>query len=109
MPYDNGLAERIREYISRRDDIIEKKMFGGIAHLLNGNICCGIVGDHLVVRVGPDNYQDALAEDLVSAFDITGRAMRGWVMVAPEGIGDDDDLKGWIERGVTFALSLPPK
>jgi hypothetical protein len=109
MAYDTELGGRIETYLAARPEITSKKMFGGIAYFLNGNLACGVHKDSLIVRVGPDAYKAALEEDLVEEFDITGRPMRGWVMVAPEKIADDGELGCWIDAGVSFAGSLPPK
>jgi TfoX/Sxy family transcriptional regulator of competence genes len=109
MPYDEGLAQRIRELLEERDDVVEKKMFGGLAFLLDGNMAVGIVGDELMVRVGPDAYEQALALAHAREMDFTGRAMKGLVYVACEGFESDGDLAGWVARGVAFASSLPPK
>ncbi|HKJ24126.1 MAG TPA: TfoX/Sxy family protein [Myxococcota bacterium] len=109
MAYDEGLAQRIREALEEREDVSEKKMFGGLAFLLGGNMSVGIVGDELMVRVGPDAWASALAQPHAREMDFTGRAMKGFVYVAAEGVEDDGDLHGWVERGVAFAGSLPPK
>jgi hypothetical protein len=84
-------------------------MFGGVCYLLNGNMACGILDDNLIVRVGPEKYEDSLKLSHTRKFDITGKAMKGWVMVSYEGHESDNDLFEWVQRGVNFALSLPPK
>ena len=109
MSYSEALAERIRRRLARRRNVEEKKMFGGIGFLLNGNMCVGVWKDSLIARVGPEQYEEALQEPFVGEFDITGRAMTGWVLIAPEGIEDDDQLQEWIERAVKFSSTLPPK
>ena len=109
MAYDEGLAQRVYEIMSEQPGLVEKKMFGGVGYLLHGNMACGVNQVHLVVRVGPENYEAALAQPHTHVFDITGRPMTGWVMVDPEGIESDDALATWVQRGVEFALSLPPK
>jgi len=109
MAYDESLAERIRDNFPGKAGVDERKMFGGVAYFVNGNLACGVNKDSLIVRVGPDAYEAALAEDRVSEFDITGRPMTGWVSVAPENVSEDTDLAGWIQRGIDFAASLPPK
>lgn len=109
MPYNEPLAERTHRQLARRENVEEKKMFGGIALLLNGNVCVGVWKNSLIARVGPEQYPDALKESFVSEFDITGRAMSGWVMVAPEGIEDDDQLQEWIGRAMKFVETLPAK
>ena len=109
MAYDEGLAQRMRAALAVIPDIDEKKMFGGIGFLLNGNMACGVNKDDLIVRVGPDAYEDALDEPHTKEFDMTGRPMRGWVVVRPAGYETDEALKAWVQRGVDFALALPPK
>ena len=84
-------------------------MFGGIGYLLHGNMACGILHDDLIVRVGPEKYADALALPHTREFDITGRVMKGWVMVSKDGCGSKEDLSAWIQRGIAFAGSLPEK
>src|SRR5262249_45642536 len=95
--------------LARLKTVEEKTMVGGIGFLLNGSLLVGVWKDSLIARLGPDNYDDALLEPHVREFDITGRPMRGWVVVAPEGVGDDDQLSAWIERAVTFVATLPKK
>ena len=109
MAYSATLAERIRKRLARRKNVEQKKMFGGIGFLLNGKMCVGVWKDSLIVRVGPEQYKDALREAFVSEFDITGRAMKGWVLVAKEGIEDDDQLQDWIQCAVKFVRKLPAK
>ncbi|MEX2238622.1 MAG: TfoX/Sxy family protein [Dehalococcoidia bacterium] len=109
MAYDEQLAERIREILGPRPDLGERKMFGGLAFMLGGNMACGLIRDELIVRVGPERYHDALAQPHARVVDLTGRPMRGMVLVARQGIAADGDLEAWIERGATFAASLPPK
>ena len=84
-------------------------MFGGVGFLLNGNMLVGVWKDSLIVRLGPDKYDEALLEPHVKEFDITGRPMKGWVLVEPEGVEDDEQLKGWIERAMKFVGKLPAK
>jgi TfoX/Sxy family transcriptional regulator of competence genes len=109
MPYDEGFAQRVREVLDDRTDVTEKKMFGGLCFMLGGNMCAGIVGDELMLRVGPDAYEDALSQRHARAMDFTGKPMRGMIYVAEAGIDDDDKLADWIARGVAFAGALPPK
>ena len=109
MAFSEALAERVRHLLARRKNVEEKKMFGGIGFLLNGNMLVGVWKDSLIVRLGPDEGDEALKEPHVSEFDITGRAMKGWVLVAPEGVEADEQLKGWIERAVKFVAKLPAK
>jgi len=109
MAYDTGLAQRVREIIEERIGFSEKKMFGGVGFLINGNMACGILKDYLIVRVGPKKYEDFLKLPNTLKFDITGKPMKGWVMISHEGYESDKDLYEWVQRGVKFALSLPPK
>jgi TfoX/Sxy family transcriptional regulator of competence genes len=109
MAYDEGLAQRVREILEDQRGISEKKMFGGLAFLLRGNMCCGVVTGDLMVRVGPDAYEDALAQRHAREMDFTGRPLKGMVYVSSRGIEDDEDLDGWVTRGVAFAGSLPAK
>jgi TfoX/Sxy family transcriptional regulator of competence genes len=109
MAYDEGLAQRIREILEELPEFDEKKMFGGICFLLNGNMACGIIKDDLIVRVGPEKYEDCLKSPNTRKFDITGKPMKGWVTVSCEGYESDRNLTRWVMRGADFALSLPPK
>ena len=109
MAYDEGLAQRVRDLLVGHPGYVEKKMFGGVGYMLRGNMACGVNKDDLIVRVGPDRYEEALAQPVARVFDMTGRPMRGWVVVEPQGVEEDEDLEGWVQQGVDFALSLPPK
>ncbi|MEU1184314.1 TfoX/Sxy family protein [Streptomyces sp. NPDC005820] len=109
MTYDEGLAERIRERLGGDPAITEKHMFGGVAFLYRGNMAVGVTGDDLMVRVGPDATDAALARPGARVFDMTGRPMRGWVVVAGTVIGEDEVLDGWLAEGRGFAAGLPPK
>ena len=109
MAFDVTLAERIRECLARRKNVEERKMFGCICFLINGNALAGVWKDRLIARLGPDEGEAALREPHVRAFDITGRPMRNWVMVEPEGVEDDDRLKDWIQRAIKFVEMLPRK
>jgi len=109
MAFSESLAQRIRDALARKRNIEEKKMFGGVGFLLKGNMLVGVWKNSLIVRVGPDGYEDALLEPHVKEFDITGRPMKGWIMVEPEGIERDDVLKGWIVRAERFVVTLPRK
>ena len=109
MAFDDGLAERVRDLTAELPDMSERKMFGGLCFLRSGNMCFGIVGSELMVRVGPDAYDDALALPNAREMDFTGRSMRGLVYVGEDGISEDDDLAAWLARGLDFAASLPPK
>jgi TfoX/Sxy family transcriptional regulator of competence genes len=109
MAFDEALAERVRQRLARRKRIEEKKMFGGVGFLMNGNLLVGIWKDSLCVRLGPEQAEKVLPEPHVKEFDITGRPMKGWVLVAPEGVQHDDQLKGWIQRAARFVGTLPIK
>jgi TfoX/Sxy family transcriptional regulator of competence genes len=109
MPYNEVLAQRVRAALAEQQVIDEKKMFGGLAFMLNGNMCCGIIRDDLMVRVGSEQHADALAQPHVRELDFTGRPMRGMVVVAALGLNSDTDLEAWVRRGVTFAAGLPAK
>ncbi len=110
MAYDEDLAARVREQLSDQDGMSEKQMFGGLAFMLDGNMAVGLSGSgELMVRVGSDGTEQALAKPHTRLFDMTGRPMRGWILVAPEGITTKRALGGWVRRGVGFARTLPPK
>ena len=109
MAFDETLAERIRECLSRRKNVEERKMFGCICFLINGNALAGVWKDRLIARLGPDEGEAALREPHVRAFDITGRPMRNWVAVEPEGVEDDEQLHDWVQRALEFVTTLPAK
>ena len=109
MAYDEALADRIRDLLAARAEVSERKMFGGIAWMVAGNMACGVLGDELIVRLAPEEADKALAEPHTREFDFTGRPMRNIVMVGPEAIATDEELAGWVDAGADFAASLPPK
>ncbi len=109
MAYDEGLAERIRQVMIDYPTASEKKMFGGIAFMLNDYMVCGVIDDMLMARVGPDNYAESLTKPHVRKMDFTGRAMKGYVHVTADAIESDDELTTWIDLCATFVRSLPPK
>ena len=109
MAYDEELAERIRGVLASRADVTERKMFGGLSFMVGGNMSCGVAEADLMVRVGPDAYEDALAQPHARLRDFTGRPMKGMVFVDEGGYRDDADLARWVRRGVDFAVSLPAK
>ena len=109
MAYDEGLAERVREVLADRPGIVEKKMFGGLSFMLQGNMSCGVLDEDLLVRVGPEAHEAALALPHARPMEFTGRSMKGMVFVGPEGLESDEELSDWVGRGVDFALSLPAK
>ena len=90
-------------------EMIEKKMFGGVGFMVRGNMACGVNQDYLIVRVGREMYEEALRQPHAGVFDMTGRPMTGWVKVAPAGCAQEKDLRDWVQKGVDFALTLPPK
>ncbi len=109
MAYDEQLADRIRTLLAAFPGAAERKMFGGLAFLLRGNMCCGVVGAELMVRVGRDSYEAALHEPHAREMDFTGRPLSGFIYVAAEGLVSEGDLRAWVERGARFAESLPAK
>jgi TfoX N-terminal domain len=109
MVYSASLADRIRQALGRRSGVQEKKMFGGVGFLLGGNMCVGVWKSSMVARLGPEQAAEALRQPHVGEFDITGRAMKGWVLIAPEGIDEDSQLRDWIDRAAMFVGTLPAK
>ena len=109
MAFDETLAARIRDALARKRGVEEKKMFGCVCFLINGNALAGVWKDRLIARLGPEEGEAALRESHVRAFDITGRPMRNWVAVEPEGVESDDQLKDWIQRAIKFVKTLPKK
>jgi TfoX/Sxy family transcriptional regulator of competence genes len=106
MAYDDTLAERIRRAVKIHPDVIEKKMFGGLAFLHKGKMFCGIVKDELMVRVGPERYEEPLRETHVRPMDFTGRPMKGYVFVESAGCRTDQEVRCWVERGADFVETL---
>jgi TfoX/Sxy family transcriptional regulator of competence genes len=109
MAYDEKLAARVRRALARRKGLTEKKMFGGISFMVGGNMCCGVVNDDLVLRVSPEDYEKALAEPHARPMDFTGRPLRGFVYIGPDGYRADKALSKWLKRAVGFTASLPRK
>jgi TfoX/Sxy family transcriptional regulator of competence genes len=109
MAYSEELAERIRSVIGPRDGVTERKMFGGIAWMVNGNMAVGTLGEDMMVRLDPADAAAALSEPHVGPMDFTGRPMRGFLTVRAAGITEDEDLAHWIDAGAAHAASLPPK
>ena len=109
MAFDEGLAFRVDSFMEPESDIVCKKMFGGKGYLTGGNMVCGVLDDYLIVRTGPEIYEDCLKREFVRVFDLTGRTMKGWVVIDAEGLEEDTDLKDWIDKGLAFARSLPVK
>jgi len=108
MAYNERLAKRIRETLGEIS-FVEKKMFGGVGFLVNGNMAVGVYKNDMIVRVEPDKHEKLLKKKHTKVFDITGRPMKGWLMVEPDGCKTDKQLGNWINEGVTFALTLPSK
>ena len=102
MSYDQRLADRVRSVLSKHRGVTERKMFGGLAFMVNDRMCCGVLNRSLVVRVGKDRYQEALARPHVRPMDFTGRPMRGLVYVGPGGSRSTRTLKAWIQQGLYF-------
>jgi hypothetical protein len=109
MAYSESLAERIRLALARRRGVVERKMFGGIGFLLHGNMLVGVWQTSLIARVGPNEYQRALQQPHVREFDITGRPMKGWVLVEAGGVESDGQLAAWLARAWEFVETLPAK
>jgi TfoX/Sxy family transcriptional regulator of competence genes len=109
VAYDEGLASRVRDLIGPDPRLAEKTMFGGLAMLLQGNMAVGVRGDDLIVRTDPDEQEALLAEPGARPFDLTGRPMKGWLLVDATGYTEDDDLRRWVDRGLAYAGGLPPK
>lgn len=107
MAYDEPLADRIRTALRARDDVEERKMFGGIAFMVAGRMAVGVTHDDLMVKVGADGHDAALAKPHTRPMDFTGKPMRGLVYVSPEGTADDRDLHAWVERAVDVAVAHP--
>ncbi|NOX59320.1 MAG: TfoX/Sxy family protein [Planctomycetes bacterium] len=109
MAYDENLAARVRALLRRRNGFSEKKMFGGVCFLLNGNMCCGVTPNELMLRLGAEGAADALKEPNTREMDFTGKPMRSMIYVDPEGYDSDPELKSWVTQAAKFASSLPPK
>ena len=109
MAYSEELALRVRQSLGEHTGVVERRMFGGLCFMAHGNMCCGVMGDEVIVRVGAERYESALNLPNAREMDFTGRPMRGFVVVSSEGVSSDDDLDEWVQRGVSFAASLPPK
>ena len=109
MAFDEGLAQRLREILAARDGVVEKRMFGGLAFMVSGHMCCGVLGEDLMARVGPAQYASLLQLPHARVMDFTGKPLKGFVYVGHEGIESDDELLVWVERCLEFTDSLPPK
>jgi TfoX/Sxy family transcriptional regulator of competence genes len=109
MAYDEELANRTRDAIGPRRGVTEKKMFGGVAFLLDGKMFCGVASDDLMVRVGPEHYESSLTKAHVRPMDFTGRPMNGYVFVGEKGTKTKDAIEKWVDIATTFVGTLPPK
>ena len=109
MAYNPEIEARVRKFVSRWKNTSHKKMFGGVCHLMNGNMFCGVLQDNVILRLGETAAGQALAQPHVRPFDITGRPMKVWVMVESEGFTTDDQLRGWLEQAANVVKSMPPK
>ncbi len=110
MAYDEELANRVRELISGEDGVVEKRMFGGLAFLIGGNMSVSVSGQGgLLLRVDPAETDALVSRPHAERFVMRGRAMAGWLRIAPEGVGTQRQLERWVARGVRYARSLPPK
>lgn len=109
MAYNESMAKRIREIVASKASTQERKMFGGVAFFLNGNMACGLLQDHLMVRVGADRYEELLTEPFAKQFNRNGRVMKGWIQVDERGLDHDEVLEFWVNTGLDYAATLPPK
>lgn len=109
MPFSEAVASRLRTAIQGIPGVVEKKMFGGLAFMVEGHMCCGVVNDELMVRVGPDNYSACLELQGAREMDFTGKPLRGFIYVSEEGFSTASALQGWVERSLAFVGTLPPK
>ena len=109
MPYDEDLELRILSVVDDWPGTAAKKMFGGVCHLLRGNMFCGVLRDDLILRLGEEGARSALEQPGTKPFDVTGRPMKGWVMVEKGRLGADATLHAWLEQAQSFAAGLPPK
>jgi len=109
MAYDEALADRVRDAMAPRAELTERKMFGGIAFMIGGNMAVGVIDGDLMVRLDPGDAEQALSEANTRPMDFTGRPMKGMVFIEPAGTAADEDLAGWVDAGADFAGSLPAK
>lgn len=109
MAYDKGLTERVAEILAERGDLSERKMFGGIAFMVGGHMCCGVINDDLVLRLGPDGSEKALQESHVRPMDFTGKPMKGYVYVSKQGVRTEARLRERLRAALDFVATLPPK
>jgi TfoX/Sxy family transcriptional regulator of competence genes len=109
MAYAENDGQRVRDALGDRDDVVEKKMFGGLAFMVRGHMAVGLTAAELMVRVGPEAWEDALAEEHAREMDFTGKSLKGFVFVDPAGWSTRAGLQKWVDRGVAYTESLPPK
>ena len=109
MAYDHELVERIRQLLAGQAVMTEKKMFGGLTFMVAGHMCCGVLNDDLVVRIGPDRYQSALVHPAARPMDFTGKPLKNMVYIGPEGCKSEEALKSWVAGALNFVLNLPPR
>jgi TfoX/Sxy family transcriptional regulator of competence genes len=109
MAYNEEIEKRIKKIVSDWKNTTDKKMFGGVCHLLNGNMFCGVHKEFLILRLGEEKAHKALKSPHAHPFDITGKPMKGWVMIAENGFKSDDELKEWLNQGADFVKAMPPK
>jgi hypothetical protein len=108
MAYNQELAVRVRQLLQGQPGLEERKMFGGLTFMVMGHMCCGVHEEDLMVRIGSDGYEDALAEPGARLMDFTGRPLRGFLFIGPEGYGTAEGMRRWLDRAASFALSQPP-
>lgn len=106
MAYNQKLAKRVRQVLPKNFELSERKMFGGIAFMLGEHMCCGVLGDDLIVRVGPDEYDEAMTRPNTRPMDFSGKPMRGLIFVDEGGTRADPALRRWVQRGVEYIESL---
>jgi TfoX/Sxy family transcriptional regulator of competence genes len=109
VAYDEELADRLREHLAPAKRVTEREMFGGISFMVAGNLCCGVLGNDLIVRIDPTLHHDALTRPNVSEFSMGGRTSKGMIRIGPAGVADEDELALWLRLGIAHATSLPPK
>ena len=109
MSYDQGVVDRVRKVLAKRRNVAERRMFGGLTFMVGGHMACGVVGDELMVRVGPDAYPEALKNSHAREMDFTGTPLKGFVFVEPKGFATEENLREWLDQAVAFVKTLPVK
>ncbi len=107
MAYDDNLVQRVRRALAN-ENVVERKMFGGLTFMVSGHMCCGVENQRMMVRVGPVNYETSLRRSGVKPFDATGKPMKGMVWVEPDALRSSSQLENWVEKGLIYVRSLPP-